>query len=153
MSQTNPTGGARSESCELMNLFMLSAVVVISLSSGMVAYRIALSRLLHRPFRYSEWSLYGPLYIVFGITVILVYLPFFGWLRGRLNGTRPLLVFPLAGALLSIVPISGLRMSGDARLADALSPEARVIYSMFVTTGFVFGLLYPVLCEGDENQR
>ena len=81
-----------------------------------------------------------------------MYLPAFWWLRERLKGTRPLFVFPLAGALLSVMPIYGLKVSGDARLADSMSLEARVIYAMFVTSGFVFGLFYPGLCSEKENE-
>ena len=136
-----------------MNVFMLSAVVVISLSAGMAVYRFGLFWFLSRPLRLREWSLYLPFYLAFGVAVTLVYLPVFWWLRERLKGTRPLLVFPLAGALLGMVPIYGLRVSGEARLANATSSEALMIYSMFVTSGFVFGLFYPGLCrERDENE-
>lgn len=135
-----------------MNPLLLLAVLVISLSSGMAVYRFGLWWFLHRPFRFREWSTYGPFYLAFGIAVMLVYLPAFWWLRERLKGTRPLLVFPLAGALLSMVPIYGLKVSGDARLADGTSPEARIIYAMFVTTGFVFGLFYPGLWSEKENE-
>jgi NADH:ubiquinone oxidoreductase subunit 4 (subunit M) len=136
-----------------MNVFMLSAVVVISLSAGMAVYRFGLFWFLSQPLRLREWSLYLPFYLAFGVAVTLVYLPVFWWLRERLKETRPLLVFPLAGALLSMVPIYGLRVSGEPRLANATSSEALMIYSMFVTSGFVFGLFYPGLCrEGDENE-
>ena len=138
------------ENHEAMNPFMLVAVMVISLSSGMAVYRVGLSWVFHRPFHFREWSIYRPFYLAFGITVVLVYLPVFWWLRERLKATHPLLVFPLAGALLSIMPIYGLRVSGEARLADATSPEALLIYAMFVTTGFVFGLFYPGLCSENE---
>ncbi len=97
--------------------------------------------------------MYGPFYLAFGIAVMLVYLPVFWWLRQRLRGTRPLFVFALAGALLSVMPIYGLRVSGDARLADETSPEALMIYALFVTTGFVFGLFYPGLCSAKENEN
>ena len=135
-----------------MNPLLFLAVLVISLSAGMAVYRFGLLWILHRPFRFREWSTYGPFYLAFAIAVILVYLPAFWWLRKRLKGTRPLFVFPLAGALLSVMPIYGLKVSGDASLADSTSLEARVIYAMFVTSGFVFGLFYPGLCSEKENE-
>jgi hypothetical protein len=136
-----------------MNPFMFLVVLVISLSPGMLVYRAGLWWLLHRPLRSWEWAMYGPFYLAFGIAVMLVYLPVFWWLRQRLRGTRPLFVFPLAGALLSVMPIYGLRVSGDARLADETSLEALMIYALFVTTGFVFGVFYPGLCSEKENER
>jgi hypothetical protein len=128
-----------------MNPLLFLAVLVISLSSGMAVYRFGLLWILHRPFRFREWSTYSPFYLAFGIAVMLVYLPAFWWLRERLKGTRPLFVFPLAGALLSVMPMYGLRVSGDARVADPASTEAWIIYAMFVTMGLVFGLFYPGL--------
>jgi len=133
-----------------MNPFMLFVVLVISLSSGMLVYRSGLWWFLHQPLRSWEWDRYGSFYLAFGIAVMLVYLPVFWWLRERLKGTRPRLVFPLAGALLSTMPIYGLRVSGEARLADVTSPEALLISAMFVTSGFVFGLFYPGLCSENE---
>jgi hypothetical protein len=136
-----------------MNPLLFLAVIVISLSSGLAVYRFGLLWILHRPFRFRDWSSYGPFYLAFGIAVMLVYLPVFWWMRERLKGTRALLVFPLAGALLSVMPIYGLKVSGDSRLADPASTEARIIYAMFVTSGFVFGLFYPGLISEKENER
>jgi hypothetical protein len=50
------------------------------------------------------------------------------------------------------MPIYGLKVSGDSRLADPASTEARIIYAMFVTSGFVFGLFYPGLWSEKENE-
>ncbi len=135
-----------------MNAFMLAVVVVISLSAGMAVYRFGLYWFSHRPLRFREWSLYGPFYLAFAMAVILVYLPLFWWLRERLKGIRPLLVFPLAGALVSVAPIYGLKVWGEARLVDGTSSETLMIDAMFVTTGFVFGLFYPGLCREEQHK-
>lgn len=135
-----------------MNPLTFFAVLVISLSSGMMVYRSGLFWYLHRPFPYRDWASYGPFYLAFLLAVILVYLPVFRWLQNRLNGTRPPLVFALAGALLSMVPTYGLKVLGDARLEQATSPEALVIWATFVTAGFVFGWFYPGMCREYEEE-
>ena len=91
------------------------------------------------------WSRYWPFYLAFLISALFVHLPAFRWLRQRLGGTRPAVVFPLGGALLAAVPIGFLKAWGDARLADLTTTEALLLCASQSASGFFLGAFYPAL--------
>ncbi len=128
-----------------MRILQLMLLAVISWIAGLAIYLLALWII------YGESPSSGDLEaVVFWsaitcvLTMPLVYAPAMFVTRYLLNGVNPVAVFPLAGVLVSIIPVSllwvilgGLDFGG---LISALfSPESLLFNFLFAGAGAAFG--------------
>lgn len=129
-----------------MRLLFLTLLALLSWIAGLAIYLFAL-RII-----YGESISGGDLEaVVFWsaiscvIAMPLVYVPVMFVTRYLLNGVNPVAVFPLAGVLVSIIPVillwvllGGLDLGG--LFSVLFSPESLLFNFMFAGTGAVFGL-------------
>lgn len=133
---------------------MVIPLVLVALATGIVVLRQGLAWLLDvHLMRVEMWRHYWPFHLAFLVSALCVHLPVFWWMRERLNGTRPAVVFPVAGALLAVVPIAFLRAWGDARVADLTSAEALLLCASQAASGLFLGAFYPALVREAAERR
>ncbi|HLE62130.1 MAG TPA: hypothetical protein VI750_03270 [Pyrinomonadaceae bacterium] len=78
----------------------------------------------------------GPLIFV-ALLFALSYGPFLTWLRNRLGGCRPFLLFPLASSLLLNLPVFFIGILAIGR--TLVVSEAFAFVGAFILMGLVFG--------------
>jgi len=146
-SQCNDCLGKDSRhSRQKMRLVLLTLLAVLSWIAGLAIYLFGLRIIYGEPISGGDleavvfWSAISCV-----IAIPLVYVPVMFVTRYLLNGVNPVAVFPLAGVLVSIIPVillwvllGGLDLGG--LFSVLISPESLLFNFLFAGTGAVFGL-------------
>jgi hypothetical protein len=136
-----------------MKALKMIVVVVLSWIAGMAAYLVALWILWRQTVSLPEsMSLAGLLAFALMIAVPSLYLPVMYLVKKRRGGTHPASVFALVGCLLGAIPLviifvlhGGLVIGAwESSLRRLLSPEAQLLYVMFITVGVVIGYGFAI---------
>ena len=85
--------------------------------------------------------------MAFAAAVPVVYLPVMKILKRVLGGYRPVAAFPLAAAVLGVVPTGLVMYAFGGKVASLLSPEAVLFYWCFGMAGVAFGVGFSVSRE------
>lgn len=80
--------------------------------------------------------------LAWALAVPLLYVPALMLLEKLLGGYRPVVLFPLAAALLGVAPTALIALRWSGSLAGLATPEAGLFFGMFTTVGLVFGFGY-----------
>ena len=76
------------------------------------------------------------------VAVPSVYWPALNYIHRILKGYRPIVLFPIAAALLGIVPTAMIIIYWGGGRAALVSPEANLFYILFGVVGVVVGTAY-----------
>ena len=138
-----------------MRLLLLTLLAVLSWIAGLVIYLLALRIIYGESISSGDlgavvfWSAITCL-----IAMPLVYVPAMFLTRYLLNGVNPVVVFPLVGVLVSVIPVillwallGGFDMGGI--FSALLSPESLMLSLLFAGTSVVFGLGFARLYRTD----
>jgi hypothetical protein len=87
-----------------------------------------------------------------------VYFPLFLLLRRLLGGCRPILVFPIAGSLVFLIPTALVMWMSSTNastfVSGLASAEALLFYLLFFVVGFTGGVGFVWSCrEAPERNR
>jgi hypothetical protein len=77
----------------------------------------------------------------------LLYAPGLFWLRRKLGGCRPALLFPLASGVLLNLPVVAISMAMARVKASMALGEHALFIAGFVMMGLTFGLGFVLLCR------
>ena len=91
--------------------------------------------------------------IAFAITVVLVYMPLFRFLRRRIRVVRPLLVFPALAFLLTVFPTTLISWIFGGGIRGAWSPEGQLFLALFAVSGAAFGVGYGAILSTEPSSR
>jgi len=135
---------------------MMRALIatLIAWAVGFWAYSIALDRIWHQAVAGDADAVMGGSAIALGVAVPLVYWPAMRFLRRCLHGYRPFVLFPLAAALISVVPTALIFLfeCGPLGLAGLFSPEAGLFYIFFGVAGVVLGTAFAAFRAAPTNE-
>jgi len=123
------------------------ALGVLSWLVGLLAYQLVLHAVFHQTASRGDWhAVVGMSAIVFFPLLLVAYWPVFLWLNDGIAASRRLLVFPLVGALMGIVPLAAL---GGIVLATGpmFSPESTLLLALFASAGVVWGIGYAFIAD------
>jgi len=81
-------------------------------------------------------------FVAYFLLLPSVYLPCLLALRWWRNGCHPVILFPLVGGALGVLPTAAVVFRWGGQVRDLLSPEAKLFFVLFASAGAVLGLAY-----------
>ena len=131
-------------------MLKLIGLAVVSWLAGLATMLLWLYLFVEPPSRADVLG-FGTLTLGAAVPICgLLYTPGLFWLRRRLGGCRPALLFPLASGVLLNLPIVALSLF-MARLKNSMALGEDVFFiGGFVVMGLTFGLGFARYCRGQQ---
>lgn len=133
-------------------MLKLIGLALVSWLAGLATMLLWLCLFVETPSRADVMG-FGTLTLGAAVLICgLLYTPGLFWLRRRLGGCRPALLFPLAAGVLLNLPVVAVSLF-MARLKNSMALGEDVFFiGGFVVMGLTFGLGFVRYCRGQQTR-